>query len=321
MADLNVFADEEELEAEAEHVLVVPSKASESRLDAFLTSSLEKYTRSFIQKLIEEGRVEVSGRQVKKSNFRLSAGQEVALSIPAPEQLRVDAEQIPLNIAYEDDQLLVVNKPQGMVVHPAAGNYRGTMVNALLCHCKDLSGINGVLRPGIVHRIDKDTSGLLVVAKTEAAHLGLAEQIKAHTMSRRYRALVHGVMPEPGGTIEAPVGRDPKDRKKMAVVHVNSKHAVTHYRVIERFRDYTFVECILETGRTHQIRVHMNYINHPVAGDPLYGPRKTRFNLEGQALHAAVLGFVHPTRNEYMEFSAPLPEYFDRILAELREAK
>ncbi|HWJ03115.1 MAG TPA: RluA family pseudouridine synthase [Verrucomicrobiae bacterium] len=290
-------------------------------MDVFLTNSIEGHTRSYMQKLVEEGRVEVAGKLVKKSNYRLKPGDIVQVKIPAPEELRVEPENIPLDIVFEDRDLLVVNKPQGMVVHPAAGNYHGTLVNALLHHCQDLSGINGVLRPGIVHRIDKDTSGLLVVAKSEAAHLGLAEQIKAHTMSRRYLAILHGVMPEPGGMVDAPIGRDPKDRKKMAVVHVNAKPAVTHYQVLERFRDFSFVECKLETGRTHQIRVHMTYLNHPVLGDPLYGPRKSRFDLRGQVLHAAVLGFVHPVSGKYMEFSAPLPGYFAAVLDELKQGQ
>lgn len=299
--------------------LTVGDTDAGSRLDVFITGRLPDCTRSFIQKLIEDGTVRVSGSPVTKSNYRLVPGQEVTVRIPPPVQLNLEAEKIPLDVVFEDEQLLVVNKPQGMVVHPAAGNYRRTLVNALLYHCRNLSGINGVLRPGIVHRIDKDTSGLLVVAKTDQAHLGLAEQIKAHSMSRRYLALLSGVMPEPGGTVDAPIGRDPKDRKRMAVVHGNSKPAVTHYTVKERFKEHTFVECRLETGRTHQIRVHMAYLNHPVLGDPLYSSRrKDSFDLAGQALHAAVLGFVHPTAGEYMEFSAPLPEYFERILTQLR---
>jgi 23S rRNA pseudouridine1911/1915/1917 synthase len=311
--------DEEELEVE-EHRLEVPEEGADQRLDVFVTNSLVKHTRSFVQKLIEDGRVQVNQRKVK-ANFRLATGQEIVVQVPAPEPLNVVAEDIPLDIVYEDEHLLVVNKKQGMVVHPAAGNYSGTLVNALLYHCQDLSGINGVLRPGIVHRIDKDTSGLLVVAKSELAHLGLAEQIKAHTVNRRYKALVHGVMPEPRGTIDAPIGRDPKDRKKMAVVHTNSKTAVTHYTVLERFREFSYIEAKLETGRTHQIRVHMTYINHPVVGDPLYGPRKNKFDLAGQALHAATLGFVHPATKEYLEFSAPLPDYFKELISAIRDNK
>lgn len=305
-----------------EAVLTVSEQEAGLRLDVFITAGLPDCTRSFVQKLITEGRVSSLGQPILKANQRLSMGQEITVRIPPPEQVDIEPENIPLDVVYEDDQLLVVNKAQGMVVHPAVGNYSSTLVNALLFHCQDLSGINGVLRPGIVHRIDKDTSGLLVVAKTDKAHLGLAEQIRAHTMSRRYLALLNGVMPEPGGTVDAPVGRDPKDRKKMAVVHVNSKSAITHYTVKERFRDNTFVECRLETGRTHQIRVHMAYLNHPVLGDPLYGPRKkVPYKLDGQVLHAAILGFVHPATQEYMEFSAPLPGYFERLLLELRESK
>ena len=315
MEKLDIGLDEEA-------VLTVSEQEAGLRLDVFITAGLPDCTRSFVQKLITEGRVSSLGQPILKANQRLSMGQEITVRIPPPEQVDIEPENIPLDVVYEDDQLLVVNKAQGMVVHPAVGNYSSTLVNALLFHCQDLSGINGVLRPGIVHRIDKDTSGLLVVAKTDKAHLGLAEQIRAHTMSRRYLALLNGVMPEPGGTVDAPVGRDPKDRKKMAVVHVNSKSAITHYTVKERFRDNTFVECRLETGRTHQIRVHMAYLNHPVLGDPLYGPRKkVPYKLDGQVLHAAILGFVHPATQEYMEFSAPLPGYFERLLLELRESK
>ncbi len=321
MEESDLFLEGEEPEREAVHRFTVPLDSAGSRLDVFVTENLAEHTRSYIQKLIEEGRVEVSGRLAVKANLRLAAGQEIVVRIPPPAELELEAEDIPLDIVFEDDYLLVVNKPQGMVVHPAAGNYSGTLVNALLYHCHDLSGINGVARPGIVHRIDKDTSGLLVVAKTDQAHSGLAEQIKSHTMPRRYLALLQGVMPEPGGTVDAPIGRDPKDRKKMAVVHVNSKPAITHYTVRERFWEHTYAECRLETGRTHQIRVHMAYISHSVLGDPLYGPHKNKFGLEGQALHAALLGFVHPASGEVMEFTAPLPGYFQHLLAELRQGE
>ncbi len=319
MEESDIFLEQVDPENEAVHRFAVSADSACSRLDVFLTENLAGFTRSYVQKLIEEGRVEVSGRPAVKSNLRLIAGQEILVRIPPPLELSLEAEDIPLDIVYEDAHLLVVNKPQGMVVHPAAGNYSGTLVNALLHHCRDLSGINGVARPGIVHRIDKDTSGLLVVAKTDLAHLGLAEQIKSHTMARRYLALLHGVMPEPGGTVDAPIGRDPKDRKKMAVVHIHSKPAITHYTVRERFLEHTYAECRLETGRTHQIRVHMAYINHPVLGDPLYGPHRNKFELEGQALHAALLGFTHPVSGEVMEFTAPLPGYFQLLLAELRQ--
>lgn len=316
-----LFVEEEELEEGGEeYCYTVPEDAAYNRLDVFVTACLASCTRSYIQKLVGDGRVWVDGKAAK-ANYRLSPGQQVLVQVPPPAALEVNAEDIPLDIVFEDAHLLVVNKPQGMVVHPAPGNYSGTLVNALLHHCRDLSGINGVLRPGIVHRIDKDTSGLLVVAKSDQAHVFLAEQIKAHSMKRCYQAILHGVMPEPGGTIDAPIGRDPKDRKKMAVVYTNSKHAVTHYTVKERFRDYCFVECKLETGRTHQIRVHMSYIHHPVLGDPLYGPRKNELGLTGQVLHAAVLGFIHPVSKQYIEFNAPLPEYFRRLVVELHQTR
>jgi len=255
------------------------------RLDVYVSGLVPEMTRSRVQKLIIEGGVTVNGIP-SKSNYKVREGDTVSVKVPRPEPLEVTAEQIPLDIVYEDKDLLVVNKPQGMVVHPAAGNYTGTLVNALLEHCDDLSGINGVIRPGIVHRIDKDTSGLLVVAKNDKAHLGLARQIKEHTVSRKYIALVHGNIAEPRGIVDAPIGRDPHNRKKMAVITRNSKPAVTKYRVVERFENYTLVECSLETGRTHQIRVHLAYLGHPVAGDPAYGPKKNPLGLKGQALHA-----------------------------------
>lgn len=321
LEDITPLEDDELDETtETAYTLCVGTAEEGSRLDVFVTGSLGDKTRSFVQKLIDNGRVTVDGRQVK-ANFRLNSGDTVSVLVPAPKELAVAAENIPLNIVYEDEYLLVVNKPQGMVVHPAAGNSHGTLVNALLYHCTDLSGINGVLRPGIVHRIDKDTSGLLVVAKTDQAHFGLAQQLQAHSMTRKYLAVVHGMMPEAGGTIDAPIGRDPKDRKRMAVEYKHSKSAVTHYQVLERFKQFTYVECRLETGRTHQIRVHMAYIDHPVAGDPVYGPRKSRLPLAGQALHAATLGFIHPIRQEYLEFNAPLPGYFEAFLHEIDETK
>lgn len=298
-----------------EHIVL--SEEAGTRIDVFVTRLDEQLTRARVQKLVEQGEITVNGLPVK-SNYKVREGDSVLIQMPEPEILEVKAEDIPLDIIYEDRDLLVVNKPQGMVVHPAAGNYSGTLVNALLYHCDDLSGINGVIRPGIVHRIDKDTSGLLVVAKNDKAHLSLAQQIKEHSVSRKYIALVHGVVQESKGKVDAPIARDPRERKRMAVVTKNSKSAVTRYVVLERFSDYTLVECSLETGRTHQIRVHMTYIGHPVAGDPLYGPRKNPLGLSGQALHAFLLQFRHPSTGEQMQFNAELPLHFQNLLDELR---
>ncbi|MEA5051439.1 MAG: RluA family pseudouridine synthase [Oscillospiraceae bacterium] len=292
------------------------------RLDAFLAENMcaddeALYTRSYLQKCIEQGNAAVDGRAAKK-NQRLRAGQRVTLEASPPRELAALPQDIPLRIVYEDDSLVVVDKPKGMVVHPAPGNPDGTLVNALLWHCGgSLSGINGVLRPGIVHRIDKDTSGLLVVAKNDAAHLALSQQIAAHTVTRRYQAVVHGVLEQTEGTIDAPIGRSEKDRKKYCVTQKNAKRAVTHFHLITAFERYSHVELRLETGRTHQIRVHMAYIGHPVAGDAVYGPKNTPAKLNGQCLHAGVLGFVHPVTGEYMEFESPLPPYFTEFLAQL----
>lgn len=283
------------------------------RIDKFLSSveSLE-LTRSAIQNLIDKGEVSINDRVVSK-NYKLKLNDIVTLNIPEPEVLNVVAEDIPLNIVYEDDYLLVVNKPKGMIVHPAPSNYSGTLVNALMYHCKDsLSGINGVIRPGIVHRIDKNTSGLLIVAKTDVAHLGLAEQIKDHSFTREYEAIVLGRFKNLTGTVNAPIGRHPVDRKKMCVTEKNSKEAVTHYEVLQQFDKHSHIKCILETGRTHQIRVHMAYIGHSVLGDDVYG--KPYKNLEGQCLHAKKIGFIHPITKEYLEFDSPLPEYFQKAL-------
>lgn len=297
----------------------VDRESAGDRIDLFLAGRMPEFSRSRIQKLIKEGDVLVNGAAVK-ANYPVQTGDEMNVRVPESKELSLAAEDIPFQILYEDQDLIVVNKPQGMVVHPAAGNWQGTLVNALLHHCGDLSGINGVIRPGIVHRIDKDTSGVLVAAKNDFAHLSLAAQIKEHSINRFYTALVHGSIPEPAGVIEAPIGRHPVQRKKMAVVTKNSKPAVTHYRVLERFPGYTLIEAKLETGRTHQIRVHMSYLGHPVAGDPLYGPRKDPLGLAGQALHARLLGFVHPRTGQYMEFEAPLPAYFQELLNKLRES-
>ncbi len=286
------------------------------RIDAFLASKLHDVTRSWLQKLIEAGNVSVEGREKLAKNYKLRAGDRLTVELPEPETLDVLPENIPLDIVYEDKYLLVVNKPSGMVVHPAVGNHTGTLVNAVMFHCGDqLSSINGVVRPGIVHRIDKDTSGLLVIAKTDAAHRGLAEQFAVHSIKRAYRAVVYNNIKEDDGRVDAPIGRNPKDRLKMAVVSADKgRRAVTNYHVIERSGKFTYVECRLETGRTHQIRVHMAYIGHPLLGDPLYGPRKGMSGVTGQVLHAKELGFVHPITGEYMEFDSELQTEFVKAL-------
>lgn len=286
------------------------------RADKYLAGQLPQYSRSFLQKLFKENLVEAAHCPVK-ANYRVGA-EEITISIPDARKPDILPEEIPLDILYEDDDLLVVNKPKGMVVHPAHGHYSGTLVNALMYHCQDsLSGINGILRPGIVHRIDMDTTGSLIVCKNDAAHNAIAEQLKVHSITRRYRAIVHGVIREDTGTVDAPIGRHPTDRKKMAVNEKNGKNAVTHYRVLERFRQYTYIECRLETGRTHQIRVHMAHLHHPLLGDIIYGLAKQPFHLEGQTLHAMTIGFIHPTTGKYLELTAPLPEYFEELLKKL----
>ena len=288
------------------------------RIDKFLCESTEDLTRSYVQKLIEESNITVNGLTVK-SNYKVKSGDIISVIVPDIKEPDILPEDIPIEIIYEDSDMLVVNKPQGMVVHPAAGNYTGTLVNALMFHCGDsLSGINGEKRPGILHRIDKDTSGLLMVAKNDKAHLGLAEQIKEHSLTRAYKALVHGGFSEDTGIYAEPIGRHLIDRKKMAVNYKNSREAVTHYNVLERLGKYTFVECILETGRTHQIRVHMSYHGHPVVGDKTYGVRKEEFKLEGQLLHAYKIGFIHPITGRYMEFETEIPDYYKNVLYILR---
>lgn len=296
---------------------IVEEDRKGTRLDVVLSLVIEETSRSHLQKLIEIGRVEVNGEPGTSKKYKVKAGDTIRVTIPEPVHLNVIPEDIPIDIVYEDDDVMVVNKPKGMVVHPAAGNYTGTMVNAILYHCKTLSSINGVIRPGIVHRIDKDTSGLLMIAKNDAAHRSLAEQLAAHSITRAYRAIVYHNIKEEDGTVTAPIGRDPKNRLKMAVTQVNSKDAVTHYKVLERFGAFTYLECILETGRTHQIRVHMAYINHPLLGDAVYGPRKMAMGVESQMLHAKILGFHHPKTGEYMEFNSPLPQEFINILKKL----
>ena len=289
------------------------------RADAVIARAMPELSRSFVQKLLEEGRVTCRGRPVKKS-LRLSAGDELTLLIPEPEELSVAAEDIPLDIVYEDSDVIVVNKPKGMVVHPAPGHADGTLVNALMAHCgQSLSGINGVLRPGIVHRIDKDTSGLIIAAKNDQAHKCLAEQLKSHTLSRTYECVVIGNMREDSGTVDAPIGRHPTDRKKQCVTEKNSRPAVTHWRVLERFPGYTHLECKLETGRTHQIRVHMASIGHPILGDTVYGQKKPVPGLQGQCLHARRLRFVHPGTGEEIELESEIPEYFADILKKLQK--
>ena len=293
----------------------ISSEQEEERIDRCIASLMDSLSRSYIQKMIREGCVEDNGKTVRQ-NFRVSADDEVAFFLPEAVEPEILPEEIPLDILYEDDDLLVVNKPKGMVVHPAAGHYSHTLVNAVLFHCKgQLSGINGVLRPGIVHRIDKDTTGSVLVCKNDASHRSIAQQLKDHSIVRRYRAIVCGNLQEEEGTIDAPIGRDPGDRKKMAINRKNGKEAVTHYRILQRFTGYTYIECRLETGRTHQIRVHMASLGHPLLGDAVYGPKKCPFpSLEGQTLHAMILGFVQPTTGEYIETCAPLPDYFEHLL-------
>lgn len=292
---------------------------SGQRLDKWLQLQLPDMTRSAVQKLIEQGNVTRNGMTVSK-NGKGNAGDVIEVIVPQPKPLEVTAQDIPLDILYEDNDLLVVNKPKGMVVHPAVGNDDGTLVNALLHHCGDsLSGINGIIRPGIVHRIDKDTSGLLIVAKNDIAHQGLAQQIKEHSFTRIYEAVVYGNMKREEGTVDAPIGRHPTDRKRMAVTDKNSRNAVTHYKVLKRYDGFTHVQLKLETGRTHQIRVHMAYIGHPVAGDTVYGVKKVITSLNGQCLHARVIGFVHPITEEYIEITSELPVYFTQFLSKLRE--
>ena len=307
--------------SKVEHIVAA---GAGKRLDRYLCEQFPDLSRSRIQSMIKEGAVTIMGRPVKAS-YPVEPGDVIELCIPEAKPLTIAGEDIPLVILYEDKDIIVVDKPQGMVVHPAAGNYAGTLVNALLHHCGDLSGINGVIRPGIVHRIDKDTSGLLLVAKNDKAHTDLAEQLKEHSIHRAYQAIVCGSVAEPQGIVDCPIGRHPVDRKKRAVTPKNSKPAVTHYRVLERFPDfspdYTLIEARLETGRTHQIRVHMKYIGHPLLGDPLYGKGdKNPFRLMGQALHAGEIGFVHPTTGAYLEFSVEPPEEIKKILRELRKS-
>jgi 23S rRNA pseudouridine1911/1915/1917 synthase len=298
---------------------IVDVEHNKERIDKYLTSTLEDMSRSYIQKLIGEERVFVDGKAVK-SNFRVVSGGLVTLCMPEVKEAQIAPEDIALDIIYEDADIIVINKHKGLVVHPAPGHESGTLVNALLYHCKDnLSGINGVLRPGIVHRIDRDTTGVIIACKNDIAHRFVAEQLKEHSITRRYQAIVYNTLKTDSGRVEATIGRHPKDRKKMAVNVRNGKSAATNYHLIENLSDkYAYIECELETGRTHQIRVHMASINHPILGDIVYGPDKNPYHLEGQALHAGILGLIHPRTKEYMEFTAPLPEYFTDLLTRLR---
>lgn len=296
--------------------VTVSEEQKSERIDKFVAGVNNEWSRSQVQQWIKDGVVMVNGKDVK-GNYKVKTNDEITVTIPEPESLDILPEDMNLEIYYEDSDVLVVNKPRGMVVHPAPGHTSGTLVNGLMYHCKDLSGINGVMRPGIVHRIDKDTSGLLMVAKNDLAHEALVNQLVAKTVTRRYQAIVHGVIPHDKGTIDAPIGRDKQDRQSMTVDE-KGKHAVTHFRVLERFNNFTHVECQLETGRTHQIRVHMKYIGYPLVGDPKYGPKKT-FDINGQALHAGILGFIHPRTGEYLEFEAPVPQIFADLLNDLRK--
>ncbi|SHH35344.1 23S rRNA pseudouridine1911/1915/1917 synthase [Caloranaerobacter azorensis DSM 13643] len=296
--------------------LVVEDDIGE-RVDSYLAKKLEEVSRSYIKKLIKDGHIKVNNLQVKPK-YVVNKGDVITVKLPEPEKLELIPQDLPIEIVYEDEDVAVVNKPRGMVVHPAPGNYSGTLVNALLYHLESLSTINGVVRPGIVHRIDKDTSGLLMIAKNDFAHIELSKQLKEHSITRIYYALVEGNIKVDNGTINAPIGRHPVDRKKMAVTDRNSKRAITHFKVLERFGQYTLIEAKLETGRTHQIRVHMSYIKHPLVGDLVYGSKKNEFKQEGQLLHAKVIGFIHPRTKEYMEFDSQLPDYFKKVLDVLR---
>lgn len=301
-----------------EQIIYVTEETEGDRIDRFLAEQCEELSRSFLQKLLKSECVFVNDKAVKAS-YKVAEGDQIVFEVPEAVEPEILPENIQLEILYEDRDVILVNKPKGMVVHPAAGHYTGTLVNALMYHCReDLSGINGVMRPGIVHRIDMDTTGVLIACKNDLAHTSIAEQLKEHSVTRRYQAIVHGVLQDDEGIIDAPIGRHPQDRKKMCVNERNGKRAVTHYRVLNRFEKFTHIECRLETGRTHQIRVHMAYLGHPLLGDAVYGPAKCPYRLQGQTLHAGILGFIHPRSGEYMEFSAPLPEYFQKLLEILK---
>ncbi|HCI25856.1 MAG TPA: RNA pseudouridine synthase [Lachnospiraceae bacterium] len=301
-----------------EIVMEITPEMEGERIDKCISNYLESLSRSYIQKIIKDGTAYVNDAVVK-ANYKVKVDDKVQFEIPDCEEPDIPPQDIPLDILYEDKDILIVNKPKDMVVHPAPGHYEGTLVNAIMFHCKDeLSGINGVLRPGIVHRIDKDTTGSIIICKNDEAHRKIAQQLKEHSITRKYRAIVYGRIMEEEGTVNAPIGRHPTDRKKMAINEKNGKPAVTHYKVLERFDKYTYIECQLETGRTHQIRVHMTSIGHSLLGDEVYGNAKCPFKLEGQTLHAMTIGFIHPTTGEYVEYEAPLPEYFEHLLQILR---
>ena len=301
------------------HEIQVLESQAGFRVDKFLSIEFADLSRSYIQKLMKDGQVTVNGKVVK-ANYKLNDQDVVRMNEPELKEPDIVAEDLPLDILYEDEDLLIVNKPKGMVVHPSAGHYTGTLVNALMFHCKEeLSGINGVMRPGIVHRIDMDTTGSLLVCKNDMAHQNLAEQLKIHSIKRIYHAIVHGVLKEEEGTVDAPIGRHPTSRKKMSINYKNGKEAVTHYKVLKRYQNYTYIQCQLETGRTHQIRVHMASIHHPLLGDVVYGPAKQPFSLQGQCLHAKTIGIQHPRTGEYMEVDAPLPDYFEELLVKLEK--
>ena len=303
------------------HEIDVLESQAGIRVDKFLSDELPELSRSYIQKLIKDEQITVNEKKIK-ANYKLSEGDIVVVNEPDLKEPDILAEDIPLDVLYEDSDLLIVNKPKGMVVHPSAGHYSGTLVNALMYYCKDdLSGINGVMRPGIVHRIDMDTTGSLLVCKNDFTHQNVAEQLKVHSIRRVYHAIVHGVIKEDEGTVDAPIGRHPIDRKKMSINHKNGKEAITHYKVIQRFRDYTYIQCQLETGRTHQIRVHMASLKHPLLGDAVYGPAKCPYKLQGQTLHAKIIGIIHPRTNAYLEVDAPLPDYFLSLLKKLENSK
>jgi 23S rRNA pseudouridine1911/1915/1917 synthase len=296
---------------------IVENADGQERADLWLTGKLEDLTRSHIRKLIDQGKVTVNGKNIT-GHYRMKEGDLVLVTVPEPEEADIIPENIPLDILYEDSDVILINKPKGMVVHPAAGHSTGTIVNALMFHCRgNLSGINGVMRPGIVHRIDRDTTGVIIACKNDHAHNIIAAQLKEHSVRRKYLAIACGVIKEEEGTVDSPISRNPADRKKMKCGIPGGKRAVTHYRVLERFKDYTYIECSLETGRTHQIRVHMASPHHPLLGDSTYGAPKDRYHLEGQTLHAEMLGFIHPSTGKYMEFHAPLPDYFRELLAVL----